>query len=315
MVVFTCNACGDAVKKAKVEQHYLTVCRSCEVLSCIDCGKDFHGDDYKMHDSCISEAEKYQGATYKPSEKANRGDQKQQAWLAKVAESEAKITDPKLKAAFNKLRAFSNIPRKGPKFVKFAKNSLNIRDEEFVWKLWELFGGKDKSSGKPTPDGGQTSVSSEAKDASATTPTSAPQPTATQSTPSLIAQLEARKRKADASVEEGNGTDHATLSKKSKKAKKEAGSEKKKKEKKGDKKKSSKKEKQMGASGGDGSGTDVQKPKKSSAKAVDSFKTEAQAWLAKKMKKLEKADKPVPSQKEQETMLKKRIKKLKSQHD
>ena len=32
-----------------------------QVLSCIDCGKDFYGDEYKMHDSCISEAEKYQG--------------------------------------------------------------------------------------------------------------------------------------------------------------------------------------------------------------------------------------------------------------
>lgn len=29
MVVFTCNSCGDAVKKAKVEQHYRTVCPSC----------------------------------------------------------------------------------------------------------------------------------------------------------------------------------------------------------------------------------------------------------------------------------------------
>ena len=61
MVTFICNACGESVKKNKVQQHYETKCPNCSVLSCIDCGKDFPGDSYAEHTSCISEAQKYQG--------------------------------------------------------------------------------------------------------------------------------------------------------------------------------------------------------------------------------------------------------------
>ena len=81
MVSFICDACGQTVKKNRVEKHYQSECPSCSVLSCIDCGKDFHGDAYAAHTSCISEAEKYQGKLYKPKEKANKGDVKQQEWI------------------------------------------------------------------------------------------------------------------------------------------------------------------------------------------------------------------------------------------
>ncbi len=49
MVVFCCNACGESVKKNKVQQHYEQKCRSCHVLSCMDCGKDFVGEEYQSH--------------------------------------------------------------------------------------------------------------------------------------------------------------------------------------------------------------------------------------------------------------------------
>ncbi len=99
MVVFCCNACGESVKKNKVQQHYEQKCRNCHVLSCMDCGKDFAGDEYQAHTrlsliiyfvvsshsrplhSCVSEAEKYQGNLFQPKDKANKGDVKQQQWL------------------------------------------------------------------------------------------------------------------------------------------------------------------------------------------------------------------------------------------
>ena len=81
MVSFICDACGQTVKKNRVEKHYQSECPNCSVLSCIDCGKDFHGDAYAEHTSCISEAEKYQGKLYKPKEKANKGEAKQQEWI------------------------------------------------------------------------------------------------------------------------------------------------------------------------------------------------------------------------------------------
>ena len=81
MVSFSCNACGKTVRKAQVERHYQNECPDCNVLSCIDCGNDFYGDEYTTHTSCISEAEKYQGKLYKPKDKQNKGEQRQQQWV------------------------------------------------------------------------------------------------------------------------------------------------------------------------------------------------------------------------------------------
>lgn len=82
MVVFICNACGNSIKKNKVEKHYQTECPDCSVLSCIDCGKDFVGDAYQQHTSCVTEAEKYQGKLFKESDrgKPSKGEQRQQDW-------------------------------------------------------------------------------------------------------------------------------------------------------------------------------------------------------------------------------------------
>lgn len=81
MVFFTCNACGASLKKNQVEKHYRNECRSCSVLSCMDCGKDFHGDEYAAHTKCITEAEKYQGAMFNKTASDSKGDLKQEAWL------------------------------------------------------------------------------------------------------------------------------------------------------------------------------------------------------------------------------------------
>ena len=56
MVFFTCNACGETMKKDKVETHWRSKCPDCYVLSCIDCGKDFAGDGYKAHTRCVRHA-------------------------------------------------------------------------------------------------------------------------------------------------------------------------------------------------------------------------------------------------------------------
>ncbi len=64
MVFFVCAACQESIKKPKVEAH-LAKCRSCWTLTCVDCSKDFHGEEYASHTSCVSEAQKYEGALYK----------------------------------------------------------------------------------------------------------------------------------------------------------------------------------------------------------------------------------------------------------
>ena len=82
MVVFTCNACGVSVKKNRVDKHWQTECPGCEVLSCMDCGKDFYGDEYVTHTSCVTEAEKYQGVLFKGEKGAqSKGEKKQLGWI------------------------------------------------------------------------------------------------------------------------------------------------------------------------------------------------------------------------------------------
>ena len=66
MVVFTCNACGDSIRKPKVEQH-LRECRACRTLSCMDCSKDFDRSSYAQHNTydrrCVLYVEAENGLT------------------------------------------------------------------------------------------------------------------------------------------------------------------------------------------------------------------------------------------------------------
>ena len=59
MVYFTCDACGEQLKKPSVEKHYTQKCRDCYKLTCIDCLKDFYGEEYQAHTSCMSEDQRY----------------------------------------------------------------------------------------------------------------------------------------------------------------------------------------------------------------------------------------------------------------
>ena len=47
MVFFSCAACGEQVKKPKMDKH-LSFCRT-QKLSCIDCCVDFDRNTYKSH--------------------------------------------------------------------------------------------------------------------------------------------------------------------------------------------------------------------------------------------------------------------------
>ncbi|KAJ2996550.1 hypothetical protein HDV02_006383 [Globomyces sp. JEL0801] len=61
--------CQETIKKPKLEQHTYR-CRFAQ-FTCIDCSTTFQGTDYKSHSSCVSEAQKYQGALYKGNNQKN----------------------------------------------------------------------------------------------------------------------------------------------------------------------------------------------------------------------------------------------------
>merc|ERR1711962_300086 len=147
MVFFTCNTCNESLKKNQVEKHYTTKCRRCEVLTSVDCMKDFPGDSYKDHTTCMTEAEKYNGKDYVPKPGANKGQVKQDAWTEQVqAAIAAAKADKGLKDVLQQVSNYDNVPRKKGKFENFLKNSLRIRDASLVTRAWELISAGAKPS-------------------------------------------------------------------------------------------------------------------------------------------------------------------------
>jgi cell growth-regulating nucleolar protein len=55
--------CNDVVPKKKLDAHR-GKCRGAS-FTCLDCMVHFQGTDYRAHTSCVTEAQKYQGALYK----------------------------------------------------------------------------------------------------------------------------------------------------------------------------------------------------------------------------------------------------------
>ncbi|XP_062991712.1 cell growth-regulating nucleolar protein [Elgaria multicarinata webbii] len=136
MVVFTCNACGESVKKGQVEKH-VNMCRNCQCLSCMDCGKDFWGDDYKCHVKCLSEDQKYGGKGYEA--KTHKGDVKQQEWIQKIHETIKETNNPKVQDILEQICAYDNIPRKKRKFQNWIANSLKIHSTALQDQVWDIF--------------------------------------------------------------------------------------------------------------------------------------------------------------------------------
>lgn len=136
MVYFYCDACGESLKKNQVEKHRYK-CRGCCVVSCVDCGHNFRGNEYESHTKCISEEEKYSGKNYKPKPNANKGEVKQELWTQQVQQAIDKASDPKIQNVLQQLYNYSNIPRKKVKFENFLFNSLHLRNTALVSKVWE----------------------------------------------------------------------------------------------------------------------------------------------------------------------------------
>ncbi|EDW32382.1 GL10459 [Drosophila persimilis] len=143
MVFFTCNICGESVKKPSVEKHYQTRCRGNEKnVSCMDCLKDFYGEEYVAHTKCISEAQKYanQSQSFVVKESRNKNAQKQESWMdiirAILDSSEYNLT-PALRTAFQRLQSVDNVPRKRAKFENFVGNCMRMPRQQAT-QVWDI---------------------------------------------------------------------------------------------------------------------------------------------------------------------------------
>ena len=43
MVVFSCDGCGEILKKSQVDNHVLRCRQGCHAVSCVDCSVAFYG--------------------------------------------------------------------------------------------------------------------------------------------------------------------------------------------------------------------------------------------------------------------------------
>jgi len=158
MVYFTCGTCGEQIKKPQVEKHYTQKCRNCTMLTCIDCLKDFYGDEYKKHNQCMTEAQRYskEGREgWDPSVgQGNKGEMKQQAWIGRLRgllETEEDV-DYAVKNIIDTILDHDNVPRKRPKFINFVKNIMrNKAHITSIEATWELFSKALTPPAEPTP--------------------------------------------------------------------------------------------------------------------------------------------------------------------
>ncbi|XP_014783922.1 cell growth-regulating nucleolar protein [Octopus bimaculoides] len=137
MVFFSCSNCSESLKKNQVNKHYIR-CRM-SMVSCLDCNKEFWGDEFNSHIKCISEEEKYSGKDYKARPTQNKGEAKQDAWIQKVQTAIDKSNSkPNIRNLLERLKDYPNIPRKQTKFENFLHNSLRVRDQSLVKEIWDI---------------------------------------------------------------------------------------------------------------------------------------------------------------------------------
>lgn len=157
MVMFVCNVCGASLKKNKVEEHYRYKCRKCDAVSCMDCGQDFWGDDYILHNKCISEQEKYQGVCSE-----NKGDHKQEQWVANVNAAISTYSgSDRVRSLLQNCVTCPNLPRKQAKFTNFVASSFHEYNKGVVQEAWSIIEKASKltiTGPNETPVNGQISA-------------------------------------------------------------------------------------------------------------------------------------------------------------
>ncbi|XP_057667747.1 cell growth-regulating nucleolar protein [Diorhabda carinulata] len=144
MVVFTCNHCGESLRKQGIEKHYSFVCRNVKSVTCVDCFKDFREEEYVAHTKCLTEEERYAAKGSLPNGVVKKGELKQESWVDMVKSilKDDKLTAPQ-RSLLSTISSYNNIPRKKPKFLNFIRSSsggrVNMKVVEDVWNIIESY--------------------------------------------------------------------------------------------------------------------------------------------------------------------------------
>lgn len=175
MVVFSCDGCGEMLKKSQVDSH-ARKCYNCASVSCVDCSVSFWGDDYRKHTSCITEAERYEKTVYKGPKKNDTSKRKltpQEIWISIINES-LHSCPPNLTRHIETIVSYENVPRKEKAFRNFASNSLKLYGhggDATIASLWNHFNAirqkraeEKEASSKGNKDSDKCTEKDEAKD-------------------------------------------------------------------------------------------------------------------------------------------------------
>jgi cell growth-regulating nucleolar protein len=168
MVFFSCDGCGDAMKKNQVDGHAAR-CRRCASVSCADCLISFYGDDYRAHTSCLTEVERYETRGVAESKKGGKVSP-QELWMNLIVSSVETAPGP-LKHHLQVISGLDNVPRKEKQFRNFASNSLNLKGkqgEASVGEIWKYLKGLREEQQKAKQQKDEAIAAAKLKNAEAT---------------------------------------------------------------------------------------------------------------------------------------------------
>ncbi|KAK9877922.1 hypothetical protein WA026_020145 [Henosepilachna vigintioctopunctata] len=152
MVVFTCNHCGESLQKPKVEKHYSFQCRRGKFLTCVDCLKDFSGEEYTGHVKCLTEEERYAAKGAFKNGNVKKGELKQEMWsdtIKSILDEDSNL-NYKCKNLLNHIAGFNNVPRKKQKFINFMKSTMGGRvDNSTIEEVWNIIEEHKKNTSNP----------------------------------------------------------------------------------------------------------------------------------------------------------------------
>lgn len=124
-------------------------------LTCVDCLKDFRGEEYVAHTKCVTEAERYAAkGQYVVKPDKNKGAQKQEIWTECIEELATRPNlDKPLRDVLQRIAAQSNVPRKKAKCINFLKSCMrfDLRRSEQVWNIIEEGLEEFKKRAAPSP--------------------------------------------------------------------------------------------------------------------------------------------------------------------
>ncbi|OQR73273.1 hypothetical protein BIW11_09832 [Tropilaelaps mercedesae] len=141
MVVFSCDACGDSLRKKDVKKHYQFKCRTCESLTCVDCKKQFWGDHYASHTQCITDEDFKYGLV--SQHKDDKGQVKQNQWRSNIDNLLSnRSTYKHWVPILLEMQKYENVPRKKKPFMNWCRCTMKRFPlkvvEEIFDKLFEM---------------------------------------------------------------------------------------------------------------------------------------------------------------------------------